>query len=97
MTNKINNTENSSDVTSELQIDGVGKPKDVAIKNQNSLASEYFTKKFLLKKSSYKNLVIMATEKFYDVDTKTINIIDITSSMLNDLIDQAFNRYRQNK
>ncbi|MBY0379489.1 MAG: hypothetical protein K2P99_03695 [Burkholderiales bacterium] len=83
-TNQNNNvTENSNE-----------EAKNATIKNQNS-NSDFFTKKFILNKNNYKNLVVMATDKFYDVDTNNNNLIELTSNMLNTLIDEAFTKYKQ--
>lgn len=71
--------------------------KNATIKNQSSMSSDFFTKKFIVNKNTYKNLVVMATDKFYDVDTNNNNIIELTSNMLNSIIDEAFTKYKQEK
>jgi hypothetical protein len=39
----------------------------------------------------------MALDKFYDVDANKLNTIELTSSLLSELINEAFIKYKQEK
>lgn len=67
------------------------------IKSQDFKNNDLITKKFTLNKESYKNLTLMALDKFYDADLNKYNTIELTSNLLNELIDEAFNKYKQEK
>jgi hypothetical protein len=71
--------------------------KTLLLKNQDFDSNNLITKKFTLNKETYKNLTLMALDKFYDVDANKLNTIELTSSLLSELINEAFIKYKQEK
>ncbi|MFN8771006.1 MAG: hypothetical protein ACK5WP_09120 [Neisseriaceae bacterium] len=89
MTNLKEQDENSSNDNKGI---------NAAIKSQEQVDNGYFTRKFLIKKSNYRKLVLMATERYYDVEeTSSINVTELTSKMLNEIVDTAFNEYKNKR
>jgi hypothetical protein len=71
--------------------------KSSLLNNQDFDDNNLITKKFTLNKEIYKNLTLMALDKFYDVDMNKLNTMELTSNLLNEIIIEAYNKYKQEK
>ena len=67
------------------------------LNNQDFDGNNLITKKFTLNKEIYKNLTLMALDKFYDADMNKLNTMELTSNLLNEIIIEAYNKYKQEK
>ena len=71
--------------------------------NQNTIINlqeelnEQITRKFTLNKKTYKNLVMIATNEFANITDNKINVANITSQMLEKIINEYFDDYIKNK
>jgi hypothetical protein len=81
----------------DTQITENNEIKSSLLKNQDFDDNNLITKKFILNKETYKNLTLMALDKFYDVDMNKLNTMELTSNLLNEIIIEAYNKYKQEK
>ena len=81
----------------DTQITENNEIKSSLLKNQDFDDNNLITKKFTLNKETYKNLTLMALDKFYDVDMNKLNTLELTSNLLNEIILDAYNKYKQEK
>ena len=81
----------------DTQITENNEIKSSLLNNQDFDDNNLITKKFTLNKEIYKNLTLMALDKFYDAGMNKLNTMELTSNLLNEIIIEAYNKYKQEK